>query len=245
MRTLSAMIVDDERVIVDGFLQLVDWDRIGVKVVATAYDGVLAMNQILALKPDLVVIDINMPLLSGLEVVRRVTPNCPGTVFIIISGYDEFQYTREALKLRVYDYLLKPVDFPSFELLVERLRQERFSLPVPEALDLGEGAPVVNQMLSYLNEHFSEDLSLKALSRQFYMHPNYLSQYFKDKTGMNYNAYLNALRIERARQLLLTSALSVGEIAQQVGYSDYRVFSKKFHAAVGETPSGYRKKARI
>lgn len=245
MKRLRAMIVDDERVIVDGFLKLVNWDDLGCDVAAVAYDGIMAANEILRLRPDLVVMDINMPLRSGLEVIRQVGAECQNTVFIIISGYDEFGYMREALKLRVYDYLLKPVDFAAFEELLRKLRREKFDLPgapAPEAEVEGEGGvPTVNRIVAYINEHFAEDLSLKTLARQFYMNPAYLSQYFKNKTGMNYYAYLSHLRVERAKQLLLTTEMSISEIAAKVGCADYRTFTKRFHKAEGQTPSEYRK----
>ncbi len=242
MRQLTAMIVDDERVIVDGFLKLVNWERLGMRVIATAYDGIMAENQILALSPDLVVMDINMPLLTGLEVIRRVSAERPATVYVIISGYDDFQYMREALQLRVYDYLLKPVDFEQFEQLVLRLRQEHFNKleaqPEPDAE--GHGVPMINAIVQHINEHYAEDLSLVRLAGVFYLHPNYLSQYFKSKTGTNYNTYLNSLRMERAKQLLRATDRSVAEIGAMVGCPDYRSFAKRFHKLVGVTPSEYR-----
>lgn len=247
MKKLSVMIVDDERVIVDGFQKLVNWGRIGCEVVATAFDGIMAVNEMLRLKPNIVVIDINMPLLTGLEVIKRVNAELMGTVFIIISGYDDFAYLREALKLRVFDYLLKPVDFTLFETLIERIRQERFE-PMPEwtgeekePAPASDTLPTINRIVSYINEHLSEDLRLKALAAEFYLNPYYLSQYFKSKTGMNYYAYVSRLRIERAKRLLVTTNMRVADIAAIVGFSEYRAFTKFFHKTEGVSPSDYRR----
>lgn len=245
MRELGVIIADDEQVIVDGFLKLVDWQRLGVRVISTASDGIMALNQVVGLKPDIVVMDINMPLLSGLEVIRQANMECPQTTFIIISGYDDFSYTREALKLRVYDYLLKPVDFSGFEELILRLRREQFDRIEPPAPAPLEGElPTVNRIVAYINEHFSEDLSLKTLSEKFYMNPAYLSQYFKNKTGMNYHAYLSRLRMEKAKQLLVSTDQPIAEIAARAGFYDYRAFTRRFHREEGLTPSQYRRHNR-
>lgn len=244
MRTLSVVIADDERVIVDGFVKLINWEKIGCRVKDAAFDGIMAVEKLTRLKPDLAIIDINMPLLSGLDVIRRTSPDCPGTVFIIISGYDEFRYAREALKLHAYDYLLKPVDFQQFEALVERLRRERFDLPLQaqRARETDAEPPTIQRIVSYIDRHCAEDLTLKRLAEVFYMNPAYLSQYFKAKTGMNYFAYLCRLRSERAKHLLLTTDMTIGDIARAVGGADYRTFTKRFRRMEGVSPSAFRKK---
>lgn len=248
MRKLSVMIVDDERVIVDGFLQLVNWSKIGCEVVATAYDGVMAINEILRLKPDIVVIDINMPLLNGLDAVKKVSKELSKTAFIIVSGYDNFDYVREALMLRVADYLLKPVDFDLFEALIERIRRERFDFSselLSEANDETFEAPVslpmINRIVAYVNDHLAGDLRLKTLAAEFYMNPYYLSQYFKSKTGMNYYAYITHLRIERAKRLLDTTDMRIADIAMHVGFNEYRTFTKIFNKIEGQSPSDYKR----
>lgn len=246
MRTLSVVIADDERVIVDGFLKLVHWEKIGCRVEDAAFDGIMAVEKLTRIKPDIAIIDINMPLLSGLDVIRRASPDCPDTVFIIISGYDEFGYAREALKLRAYDYLLKPVDFAQFEELIGRLRRERFELPLQEraqeAREPDAEPPTIQRIVTYIDQHCAEDLTLKKLAEIFFMNPVYLSQYFKAKTGMNYFAYLSRLRTERAKHLLLTSDMTIGDIARAVGGADYRTFTKRFRRMEGVSPSAFRKK---
>jgi two-component system response regulator YesN len=246
MRTLSVVIADDERVIIDGFLKLIHWEKIGCRVDDVAFDGIMAVEKTTRIKPDIAIIDINMPLLSGLDVIRQASPDSPDTVFIIISGYDEFSYAREALKLRAYDYLLKPVDFAQFEALIERLRRERFDLPVherpQEAREKDAEPPTIQRIVSYIDQHCAEDLTLKKLAEVFYMNPAYLSQYFKAKTGMNYFAYLSRLRSERAKHLLITTDMTIGDIARTVGGADYRTFTKRFRRTEGVSPSAFRKK---
>ena len=104
--------------------------------------------------------------------------------------------------------------------------------------------PTVNRIVAYINEHFSENLSLKTLSEKFYMNPAYLSQFFKNKTGMNYHAYLSRLRLEKAKQLLISTDQPIAEIAARAGFYDYRAFTRRFHREEGLTPSQYRRHNR-
>lgn len=104
----SMMIVDDEPKIRRGLSNLL-WQEIGVEVIGEAKDGVEALKRAGELSPDLMLVDINMPNVGGLELIKTLKENQPGCLIIIISGYDEFEYAKEALKLKVFDYLLKPV----------------------------------------------------------------------------------------------------------------------------------------
>lgn len=87
----------------------------------------------------------------------------------------------------------------------------------------------------------AEDISLTALSEEFHLHPQYISQLFKNEIGVNFLAYLTNIRMERAKKLLLSTSLSITEIAERSGYWDYRVFTKVFKKSEGITPSQYRR----
>ena len=93
----------------------------------------------------------------------------------------------------------------------------------------------------YLQEHLAEELSLSVLAEQFHLNPQYISQLFKSEIGVNFLAYLTSIRMEKAKKLLLSTSLSVAEVAEQSGYGDYRVFTKVFKKSEGITPSQYRR----
>ena len=93
----------------------------------------------------------------------------------------------------------------------------------------------------YLQEHLAEEISLSILAEQFHLNPQYISQLFKSEIGVNFLAYLTNIRMERAKKLLLSTALSIGEISEQLGFGDYRVFTKVFKKSEGITPSQYRR----
>lgn len=102
---------DDEIIIREGFKRLFDWEAHDCEVVGEAADGMEALAQIDALCPDVVIMDINIPIMNGLKVIQVSRMKHPDVAFVIVSGYDDFSYCREALRLKITDYILKPVNF--------------------------------------------------------------------------------------------------------------------------------------
>ena len=118
----KVVIVDDEYIAAEGLVRLVEWKEYDLEVACIAYDGVSALSAILDVKPDIVFTDIRMPGLSGLDLIQAAKSRLPGTVFVIISGYNDFEYIRKAIHLNVFDYLDKPI---TIEKVTEILRRYR------------------------------------------------------------------------------------------------------------------------
>ena len=110
MRKLKVLLVDDEIMIREGFKHLFDWEAHGCEVVGEAADGMEALGQIDALLPDIVIMDINIPIMNGLKVIEVSRVKHPKIAYVIVSGYDDFAYCRQALRLQITDYILKPVN---------------------------------------------------------------------------------------------------------------------------------------
>ena len=243
MRKLKVMLVDDEVIILEGFRKLFDWGLYGCEIVCEATDGMMAVNYAKTYKPDIVVMDINIPIISGLEAIRIIQEHRPDTAYNVVSGYDEFSYCREALRLQVADYILKPVNFAGFGKVIEDLKVKLLHEKMEkekQKLTPDSDNRLIYRMTEYLQDHLSEDISLQILSDEFYLNSAYISRIFKNETGVNYHAYLTRLRMERAKKLLLTTDESIAKIALQVGFQDYRTFTKVFKNEVGELPSVYR-----
>lgn len=239
----TVMLADDEITVLQGLRQLYDWEGNGFQIVGEAMDGIAALNMALEKKPEIVLMDINMPLMSGLDVVARINESLPDTVVMMISGYNDAFYMRQAIRCRVFDYIVKPICFGDLSESLGRARMQLLSgkrREAPQIQQEPEQQPVIRQMVAYLNEHISEEVSLRRLSGIFHMNASYISQFFKNETGMNYSAYLLMLRLNRAKALLKGTDKSVGEVAQTVGFRDYRVFSRAFKQETGLTPSQYR-----
>ncbi|MBM6996224.1 response regulator [Paenibacillus sp. DXFW5] len=120
----QVLLVDDEPWVLEGLRTMVNWEKHGFQVCGEALDGPEALAKMQELRPDLVVTDIHMPVISGLELIersRRLLPKPPK--FVILSGYDDFNYALTAMRQRVAEYLLKPIDEDEFETILARLGQ--------------------------------------------------------------------------------------------------------------------------
>jgi two-component system response regulator YesN len=126
MRTL--LIADDERIIREGIANAVDWESLGISGVLLASDGKAAYETIINQKPDIVIIDIKMPEMTGIEVISRIKQKGFGPEFIILSGYGEFDYAQEAIRNNVRNYILKPCNIceitESIRKIVENMEQD-------------------------------------------------------------------------------------------------------------------------
>lgn len=201
-----------------------------------------ALAQIDNLQPDIVIMDINIPIMNGLKVIQLSRIKHPNTAFVIVSGYDDFSYCREALHLQITDYILKPVNYEEFGTCIDNLKISLFEQRV-SAEDSPEKQEerTISGITRYLQEHLAEEMSLSVLAEEFHLNPQYISQLFKNEIGVNFLSYLTNIRMEKAKKLLLSTSLSVAEVAEQSGYGDYRVFTKVFKKNEGITPSQYRR----
>ncbi len=237
MNKLKVLLVDDEVKIREGFKRLFDWEEHDLEVIGEASDGLEALSKIDEYKPNIVVVDINIPIMNGLKVIEMSKVRHPNTAFIIVSGYDDFNYCKQALKLQIADYLLKPVDYEEFGTVIDNLRISLYEKKIEEDVD----DHLINKIAQYIREHLDEDISLNLLSDKFALNAQYISQLFKNQIGVNFLSYLTSIRMQKAKSLLLSSAKTIVEVSQAVGYNDYRVFTKVFKKHVGVSPSQYRK----
>lgn len=242
MKKLRVLLVDDEIMIREGFKRLFDWEAHGCEVVGEAADGMEALAQIDALRPDIVIMDINIPIMSGLKVIQLSRIKHPQIAYVIVSGYDDFSYCQQALRLQITDYILKPVNYEEFGTCIDNLKISLFEQRVAaEEEPQAQEERTITGITRYLQEHLAEEVSLSVLAEEFHLNPQYISQLFKSEIGVGFLAYLTNVRMEKAKKLLLSTSLSIAEVAEQSGYGDYRVFTKVFKKSEGITPSQYRR----
>ena len=242
MKKLKVLLVDDEIMIREGFKRLFDWEALGCEVVGEASDGMEALCQIDTLLPDIVIMDINIPIMNGLKVIEMSRAKHPEIAYVIVSGYDDFAYCRQALRLQILDYILKPVNYEEFGSCIDNLKISMYKNKENSDTDCEKtDERVISSITRYMQEHLSEEISLSVLADVFHLNPQYISQLFKNEIGVGFLAYLTNIRIEKAKKLLLSTSLSVTEIAEYTGYGDYRVFTKVFKKTEGITPSQFRR----
>lgn len=217
-----------------------------------ARDGLEALALLKDNTFDLVITDIKMPHMDGLELADYVHSNCPGTDIIILTGYSEFDYARSAVRAGAADYLLKPLQDVELHEVLSRLASKRSAGPIDEQEPAPEAAyapthddagVLVQRARAYVQAHFSEPLSLSEVAYRLHVSPAYLSSVFKSERGESYSKYVLRLRMERAQLLLEThSAGKINDIAVEVGYSSTKHFHSVFKEYFGVTPNEYRKR---
>lgn len=240
MKKLRVLLVNDEIMIREGFKKLFDWEAHECVIVGEAADGMEAITKIDEEQPDIVIMDINIPIINGLKVIQLSRVKYPSMAFVIVSGYDDFSYCREALRLQITDYILKPVNYEEFGPCIDQLKISLYNNEVKEK-PVVKKERVITGITKYMQEHLSEDVSLHILSEEFHLNSQYISQLFKNEIGVNFLTYLTNIRMEHAKKLLLSTSLSIAEVSEQSGYGDYRVFTKVFKKSEGITPSQYRR----
>ena len=189
MKKLRVLLVDDEIMIREGFKRLFDWEAHDCEVVGEAADGMEALAQIDALLPDIAIMNINIPIMNGLKVIQLSRMKHPDIAFVIVSGYDDFSYCREALRLQITDYILKPVNYEEFGSCIDNLKIGLFRRRTEEPAAAEEERPIA-AMIRYMQTHLAEEISLNLLAEAFHLSPQYISQLFKSEIGVNFLTYL-------------------------------------------------------
>lgn len=258
---LKIVVVDDEVIQRRGLVLTTSWEQFGCEVVGEAENAESALNIIRTVKPDIVVTDIKMPKKSGLELIQtlRDTLDCE---FIIMSGYSEFSYAKQALEMGVHRYLLKPIDdeelAEAIESTAEYIKQKRNIQKLRmESLansqnskasisfyeNFGDGKPpnaYLEKALLYIMNHCDRNLTVREVAASMHISPSYLWKVFSEQTALTFNEYLTTCRIKKAIHLLRDEHMKIYEIAQSCGYKDTRYFSNVFRKVVGVNPSEYR-----
>lgn len=239
MGLLSVLLVDDEPWILIGLKNLIDWEKEGFQIIGEASDGEKAWDKITCMEPDLIVSDIRMPHLNGLSLLERLRKNGITTSVVFISGYSEFEYARQSLRLGCSDYLVKPVEPRELRQALQKVKESIEEHAPAESFT--SDSTVVRQVVRYLEQNYADPLSLSELAGQYRFSAGYFSSLIKKKAGKSYSELLISIRLEKAEELLRTTNRSIEEIAQEVGYDDYFYFCKLYKKVKGITAAAFRK----
>lgn len=249
----KAIIIDDEERIVKGLTNLLPWQKNRVEVVATAMDGIDAINKITTYKPDIVFTDIHMPRMDGLAMIAAIRCEIPNAQISILSGYPDFKYAQEAIRLGASRFIVKPSKMSeleeALEYMVKQLDQKQEN---EQEVDVSEMETeleaqnfVVNHALRYIREHYQEKLTLPEVAEKVYVSQWHLSKLISRVTGKNFNEILNGVRIEHAKKLLEDPSLKIWEISAKVGFTDATHFSRIFKKMEGISANEYRNQLMI
>ena len=261
---IRLLIADDEKLEREALAELVQRRFEREVVLEVAENGRKAADTAVLWGADLILMDIEMPGMSGLDAARAVLAQRPSCRVIFVTAYSLFQYAHEAVHLGACDYLLKPVDPDELEASVRRAmrqieterkleelaaaqpQQEQTETEEEDAPEEGENsqtALVMAHVRRYLEDNYMFDLSLDSVGEILHISPAYLSAQFKKYQKMNFLDCLTELRINAAKELLNDPFRSSAEVASMVGYEDASYFARAFKKRTGVTPTQYRKQA--
>lgn len=223
----------------------------------TAENGRKATDTALLWGADLILMDIEMPGVSGLEAARAVLARLPGCKVIFVTAYGLFQYAYEAMRLGACGYILKPVVPDEAEGVIRRAltqieAERKLTEMVPKAVEQSqENEDVPNtqmgqlmvQVKKYLRENYMYELSLDSVGDILHISPAYLSTQFKKYLHIGFLDYLTEVRIQAACELLQDPLRPTTEVAGMVGYEDASYFARAFKKKTGLTPTQYRREA--
>ena len=248
----KVLLVEDEEIIRKGLMFAVDWLKAGCVVVGEAMDGEEGLARIEELQPDIVITDVKMPFVDGLQMLERSRGQ--DYEAIILSGYDEFAYAKKAISLDVTEYLLKPVDFPTLYKTLEKMAQkieQKRAMRQLKASEKEKAAPLLQlpmqgkskyteKLLRRIRKDYAKKLSLQELSEEYGVSSVYLHTKFKQDMHYTFNDFLNRYRIMQAVELLKEGRWKVYEVGEMTGFQDYKYFTAVFKKYVGYAPGKFR-----
>lgn len=321
------LLVEDEDIIRRGFLVTIQKLELRFDLILEARDGEEGLRLFENYHPDIVITDIRMPLMDGLTFIQKSREISHESRFIVLSGYNDFEYARTALRYEVRDYLLKPSSKAEIcdvllRVMEEIQKAETESSALKERLDdydlrlnqfhqlllgdillgkyadaeiapllshhaislpeQGEGFMIcrglealygfllsslmqyrnavtgkrntaaiesvhspIDRAIAYIDQNYYKELDLALLSQLVSMNSSYFSSQFKKKTGLSFSTYLQNVRLEKAKNMLLHSDQKLHEISAAIGIGNVKYFCRLFKNYTGVTPTEYKRQFQI
>jgi len=240
------IIVDDEEFILSQLSRVFRWEQMGFTLVGCFTNTEDALKHARENTVDVLLSDIQLGNDTGFRLCVEIREITPKIELVLLSAHSSFEYARTALRINVFDYLLKPVTYEAVSTCFTSLREKLDSIPREEQ----ESFPAENEESSdnyrialikqYIEKHVGEDISLAEMSGLISMNPAYFSRFFKKHTGIHFADYLAERRMERAIELLRDPHQKIFEICIAVGYFSKQNFYRRFRQHTGRTPNEYR-----
>lgn len=232
---MKVLIVEDELLESAALVRILETRYSGkFSPILTARDGEQAVELALREKPALILMDINLPALSGVEAAHKIVQQLPDIKLIMVSAYSDYEHLRQSMRNHAVDYIVKPY---SVETLCEAVNRVLMEQPENE---LYGRAAVVEQVKKYLQEHYAEDVTLQQVASSVNLDKSYLGRIFREVSEVTVMGYLKEVRLTHAKEQLLRGR-PAAEVAIATGFGDPAYFSRYFKQTVGCTPTQYRK----
>lgn len=263
----KVVIIDDEPIIVEGLSKSIQWDRWDCEVVGSALNGIEGLALVDEVRPDIIITDISMPQMDGLQMIASLKSQYENLEITILTGYRDFEYAQQAIRLGVTRLLLKPSKMDELQEAIEHMTDNLKYNQMRRQGNGGEvsrdtdstleaqteqdeehagtvkseaGSFIVKNAMTYIREHYKEKLTLSEVAEKTYVSQWHLSKLLNGHMEQSFSEILNTVRIEEAKILLENPALRIGDIADEVGFLDMAHFSRVFKKICGISANEYR-----
>jgi two-component system, response regulator YesN len=237
------LITEDEYEIRNGLCNFFPWKAIGFEVVGQAENGKQAFDFIQVHNVDVILCDIIMPIMSGLELVDLLREKKHKTKVIFFSAHKDFEYAQKALEYGVKSYILKSTNFNELIRVFSKIKSELDSENTEDKIllenNMNFNEKIISAIKKYVEDHY-KDVTLEDLTKQINMNPDYISKFFKKNTGTNFSDYLTEIKMIKASEFLDNVQFKTYEISDLVGYSNSFNFTRAFKNYYGISPRDYR-----
>lgn len=222
------LLADDEHASSEIIRYYIQKHQLPLKVVGETVQGDETLAAIFRIRPDIVFLDIEMPVMNGLQVMDAVRKEYKGEIsFVIITAYNSFEYIQKALRLEAKDFLLKPIFYEQFCETMRRVLGYRFS-----------DNPLFNQLMEYILQHYTKEISIGDCAAALNTSESNISKLLRTNIGTNFTTYINQLRIKKAKELLL-GGCAIKDASAMVGYNNLHYFYRLFKKETGVTPKEF------
>ncbi|MFC4600139.1 response regulator transcription factor [Cohnella hongkongensis] len=250
------LVVDDHIDTRDTLSSCFPWDQVSFEIVHQSDNGLEALQYLMQHPVDVVLCDIKMPKMNGIELAREVHDRQIPARMILLSAYRDFEYARHAIAYGVRQYLIKPAKYHEIMDVFNEMKAELDKGkgdPQPDnsaafgsetagaaAMLEGQDDPIIRKIVGYVRKHYPS-AKLEQAARLVHMNPTYVSSYFKKLTGVNFSEFVLTCKMERAAELLTEQKWKTFQVSEMVGYSNVKNFIRTFKDYFGQTPGQYRR----
>lgn len=255
----KVLVVDDDHLVRRGFISMMPWGAHDLEVVGEAGNGRKALEFLEEHTVDLLITDLAMPVMSGIDLMRAVKERHRDISIVVLTFHQEFEWIQEALRLGALDYITK-VELEHEQMdevlgrIVNKMREHEGKAELPkeeqpaESYGLDEDGPYspevkacVAKAVHIIHQELQEELHLPQIAKRVNMSRSYFSRCFRDIVGKTFNEYIREIRVNRAKELLTRTERTIQWIATQSGYPNEKYFGKVFRELTGMLPSEFRK----
>lgn len=238
------VIVEDEAIELQELSMIINTAKLDLKLVGSASNGIEGEKIINELCPDIVISDIRLPGQTGLDMLSKVIPEVKA---IILSGYSDFKYMQNAIRIGVEDYLLKPIDnedlIKALKKTILELKKDKQDAPNNVVkFDLPDSVPnhLINASIKFVKDNYQQQVGLQEAAQFLNVSETHLSRLFKEIVKINFLTYLNTYRINKSIDLLINTNENINEIANKCGFVTPGYFAKLFKRLLNTTPTKFR-----